>query len=534
MEGNLLLPFDLQTDEGQAFCRDLLIPPGHDEEANGGHPGDALLAHAEQLGAKLVILELGYIDQDYRDEFATFYAGCFADISSLCDRLLFFSDDYVEDITPETVSSLSGFLGYVVLRPLTHARIGRCVMSGPKGENLSLTCLHPSRVHLLGRQFQVSGVPFMQQTTEVTSCAQIAVWSVGRYMGVRHGLDRFSPAEVNDLATREYHLQRTMPTDGLAPESMSEALSAMGLGPLVYSPRAPRPGGDDEESILADHRDVVVRSLASAVPPVIVTEADEQGPYHAVSAVGVTWAEEARLPAPLTSVGCLAASFVVNDDARGPYSSLAFGGGLRVRELERVILPFPKKVYLKLEDAEEQVTALLSRRADPDHSALYATEAGQRFMSLLDDGRVLLNTYAIRSVEYKQRLLERVGSDKDWVRHYLYMSLPKWLVVSEFVILQEASAGEDPEATRTGVPAGILGEVVMDSTAHVHTPPFLAVHLPGLMVVHRSEPTDDSRGPEGQLVPATNRRWHVVDDDAHPLEATEMYRSCSWFGFGDE
>lgn len=522
MDDNYLLPFDLTKAEGQTLLRSLLIPTAHDAEEDGCHPGQALLDLLHEHGARFAILELGYVDQDYRDEFATFYAGCFADISSLCDRVLFFSDPYSDNVDLSVIEGLEGFLGYVVLRPLTHARIGRTVLAPAPGERQSLTCLAKSHVHLLGHRFEVCGVPFMQQTTEVTSCAQIAIWSAARYMGLKHGLQYYTPAEVNDLATKSLRLQRTMPTDGLPPEAMAEALAAMGLGPLVYSPRLvehDEAEDDDEAPDIEAHRDVVVRALASGFPPLIVIEEDEAEPYHAVTAIGVTWRDCLDTPTPLANVGALVDSFVVNDDLVGPYSRMEFGeDGVDETTLERVILPLPKKVYLKLEDAEVQVQALLGSTEAPEEAGLFGGNAGEGLKQLLAQGRLLLNTYAIGSIEYKRRLLERVGSERGFVRAYLDMRMPKMLVVCELVVLSVA-----------GQPAGVCGEVVMDSTAHVRTPPLIAVHLPGSVITSRSMPTDDT------LEPLTNRRWHVVDDVQLDLDDDDghYYASCSEYRFLD-
>jgi len=131
----------------------------------------------------------------------------------------------------------ASYIGFIVLRPIDLQRMGRTVLR-PLVENSDanfITCSATYFTHLLGQQFAVTGMPFIQQDTQVGVCAQASLWMSARYMSRRFNSREFLPAEINQFAKSHTAEGRLYPAEkGLTRTQMLDALQGMGLSATFY------------------------------------------------------------------------------------------------------------------------------------------------------------------------------------------------------------------------------------------------------------------------------------------------------------
>src|SRR3546814_9466748 len=87
-----------------------------------------------EIGAATIVVEERYIDRDYLEDYAAYYARCFADYGRICARLHFFREAFDEACFEGLVRRTepgdkirAGYLGFIVVKPLplTVIEIGR-------------------------------------------------------------------------------------------------------------------------------------------------------------------------------------------------------------------------------------------------------------------------------------------------------------------------------------------------------------------------------------------------------------------------
>ncbi len=169
------------------------------------------LRHALEAGAKSVLLQESVHDPDFLEEYEAFYCKQQKDVSRLCRRLHFFSlgtgkgnhpysTDELLDYIDQAAGTAKCYIGFVTLRPLRHAPVGASILrSLPKAP---VTCSDVFPVHIAGREFEVSGTPYLQQDNAVGACAQASIWVALRTLRKRVGNSAYSPAELTVAATK--------------------------------------------------------------------------------------------------------------------------------------------------------------------------------------------------------------------------------------------------------------------------------------------------------------------------------------------
>ena len=206
-----------------------------------------LRRYLDDLGAATVLEEPYYFDRDYLAEFAAFYSTSAAGYPNVCRRLHYFS---AEIDRPFIEAALGGdvaasetlqrtYLGFVVLRPIPGAPLGRTVLRWYPDRDRDTTprIISPSRrylAHVAGLRLQVDGLPWQQQDAAVGACATIALWS----MLCSSAHDGHHALPTTAAITRAAHQtaslgQRVFPSDGLTIEQLCEAIKEHGLQPVV-------------------------------------------------------------------------------------------------------------------------------------------------------------------------------------------------------------------------------------------------------------------------------------------------------------
>ncbi len=199
------------------------------------------------LGAATIVEETKYFDRDYLAEYANFYSTSAKGYENTCKRLHIFSDG---EITRETLVSLaagiketitklqSAYLGFVVIRPIPQAPLGRTVVrwyadAFPDTPRVT----SPSRdykTHLLGTELVVHGLAWQQQDTGVGACATIGIWTMlhSSAFDDHHAIP--TTAEITRSAHKTASLgSRVFPSTGLTIYQICESIKEQNLSPLI-------------------------------------------------------------------------------------------------------------------------------------------------------------------------------------------------------------------------------------------------------------------------------------------------------------
>jgi hypothetical protein len=391
----------------------------------------SVLIHAQSVGAQGAVLEYRYIDADWRSEHAKFYSGTYRRYASVAHRLHFFAEPLPEDAIerPDRVGFAElGYLGYVVIRPVTAAPVGRAVLVPPPTHDDAVICTATETVHLFGEELTVTGAPFMAQDAMLSRCAHASLWMVAYQQHHRFGGPRVLPAEIA-ASTGPAGLGRSLPSEGLDLYQMTAASQGVGLPPVVYD-LDDRPQGESLQRLAC-------RYLNSGLP-VIVT-ADE----HAFVLVGYQ-REDTDGPSGERI------EFIRHDDEYGPYQRVENFMFDRYRPWEFLFVPLPAKLYLPGEDAEAIGSTLLRAALAEDPS----TEAAE-IAARVANREVSFRSTALLSNSFKTELQARQVPEPI-ASMYRRLPLSRWIWVVEAVDRDARNHGRDC----------VLAEAVIDATDH--------------------------------------------------------------------
>ena len=307
-------------------------PPGMVEDVWPPVQLTYLSAYLEQIRCATVLIEDHYVDRDYVEDMAIFYARSLRAYPPYCQRMHFFSESFDKTRWRDLLVRANrgeaenirqwlqdAYLGFSVIRPLPGSPLGRTVVAtfgleAGSGLRREFGGTREYMVHLGGFELHVEGLAFQQQDQGVSACATIALWSAIHRVAPMEGLPAMTPAQITEAATR-YYLPggRALPSDGLAVNQLCEAIRAGGLAPIVIPTTSPE---IDRAQLLG--------YIRSGLAPVLAAETLSTGEGHAVCAVGV----KIGGVKPQTDVnlsyrdGATALEgLYLHDDRLGPYAS---------------------------------------------------------------------------------------------------------------------------------------------------------------------------------------------------------------------
>jgi len=288
--------------------------------------------HQHQFGAgATIVVERPYVDRHYLEEYTAYYARKLSPPSTHTSRLHVFRSEFtLADFLDMLKKSANGeqtivesdlndqYLGYVTVRPIPSAPIGRTVLAhyGVKPDR----CYDPASTrhvaHLCGLTLQVTSLPFQQQDRAVGACATTATWAALSRAARGAGRRAPTPFAVTSAATRHQVNDRDLPADGgLEIGQLTTAIRELGFSP--YTLKA------SEQSFAAFAFTLKIY-LRSGVPAVLYLS-DNHGEYHAVTVAGYKCSadELLELPGPKEDDPVLKTSALtrlyVHDDRVGPY-----------------------------------------------------------------------------------------------------------------------------------------------------------------------------------------------------------------------
>lgn len=202
-----------------------------------------LAAYLDQIGASTIVVELEYVDADYLDDYASFYAKSFDRIPNRCRRLHFFGTLFDEDHLRKVINGAEdeevlrqGYLGFVVARPLPTAVIGRSALRtyASDGGRRRYPATRRYDVSLFGIRLSVESLAFQEQDTSLAACATVALWSCFQKTQDLFRSAAPTPVAITRAANRLLLAARPFPSRGLQIQQICNAIAVVGLDPEVY------------------------------------------------------------------------------------------------------------------------------------------------------------------------------------------------------------------------------------------------------------------------------------------------------------
>lgn len=258
-----------------------------------------LIDYFGDLGAASIVEEKNYFDRDYLAEFSAFYGISSKGYPNVCRRIHVFS----KSINRATIRSGAAgsekairllnesYLGFVVLRPIAAAPLGRTVVVWYPENNLSLPRVtQPARqycVHIAGITLHIRGLAWQQQDSGVGACATVGLWT----MLHSSAFDDHHAIPTTAQITRDAHStaslgSRVFPSKGLTIYQICEAIKANGLAPMVFEGDIT---GNNATGVVGFSRERFSAACASLIRsgyPVLVIGDLAGAGGHAVCAVG--------------------------------------------------------------------------------------------------------------------------------------------------------------------------------------------------------------------------------------------------------
>lgn len=200
--------------------------------------------YLQKINAATVIVEPEYIDKNFMEDYSRYYSRCFKNYSKKCERFHFFShkfdkeafDNWILDQDPDAVLQES-YLGFIVLRPLPDAQIGKVCLSvypHTEGKDRHFPMLKEYTAHLFGLELTVESIAFQEQDKAISACATAAIWSALHCQ--RH--DTFAVSSPFEITTNAKEIisdfsESSFPTKGLLPSQMGHAMKKEGFEPIL-------------------------------------------------------------------------------------------------------------------------------------------------------------------------------------------------------------------------------------------------------------------------------------------------------------
>jgi Papain-like cysteine protease AvrRpt2 len=302
------------------------------EKLGSSYAAQYLFEYLTAIQAKSAICEEHYVDRHYLDDFAQYYSRSFNAPVPYCQRLHFFSitcDEVNVFLDAACVSSQERnrieqvlcdyYLGFVVVRPLVGAKVGRTVLKTyPLNGLRRYTVSRSYRVHLAGLRFTVDGLAYQEQDQGTAVCASIALWSALQRVAYVSGHRTPTPSAITKAAKSPYPA-----SSGLNDSQMATALNSLGYLADLFVPAENR----------AQFRAKVVACLESQLPVILLLSQQQQtgaGEVTVGHAITVTGFQESKkivevptsvpgTPAVTLKSGSLEVVYV-HDDNLGPHA----------------------------------------------------------------------------------------------------------------------------------------------------------------------------------------------------------------------
>ena len=312
------------------------------------------------------LLETQYVDKDYRDIYYHYYSSKLQPFRRNCVRLSLFepifnnADEYFE-VKQEVLNE--AFRGYLVLRPLANAIIGRNAISVKAFQNQDMQiCRTVLKTTCLGRKLCVKAFPHASQDGEFMTCAETTAWSIMEYFGNKYPIySPLLPSKIKDTL-QPFASERLSPSEGLTIMQISTELEKHNISAKIYS-------RDNYKKNPAEFKRIFTCYVESGFPLAVSATSPAITGGHAMVCVGRQTMDKTK-PLSITTLQIGPQSidyylwndnvnnFVYNDDNRQPYKLVPFdkplegyNNGLDALQITHFVVPLHEKIMLTAEMA---------------------------------------------------------------------------------------------------------------------------------------------------------------------------------------
>lgn len=326
--GMVVVPADLRQVLLHCGCRD--------GQLDGKNQVAYLSHYLTAVGARTAVIERGYIDKDFLEDFARYYSRCFRGYPRICNRIHFFSveltaeavEQYILDgISPADVDLPSSYLGFVVVRPLPNTIIGRtCLVPYANDSERHYNALRHVRASFFGRDLNVRAMPFQEQDSAVAACATCALWSALSVTSALFAHPAYTPIGITEMSTDHgMSISRRTPNRGLCLVDVVYAIRRAGLVPECLDAR--NMGEGQKRSMILG---AVYAYLRLGLPVMLMGKryAGRDVAGHAVVINGYHFkveSDEVNGVAPKSLCAEYIDKLYVHDDQLGPYARAVVG-----------------------------------------------------------------------------------------------------------------------------------------------------------------------------------------------------------------
>lgn len=170
-----------------------------------------LKAYLRELGTRTLLVEQGYVDRDFLEDYAAYYVRCFRAYDRLTTRLHLFRMPFDQarfraillGTEADTTDLQDSYLGFIVVKPLPGIVIGRtCLRTYDDDDGRRwFPILRRYSANLFGIRLSVESLAYQEQDTVVAACATSALWSCLQGTGKLYQHAIPTPVEITRAAT---------------------------------------------------------------------------------------------------------------------------------------------------------------------------------------------------------------------------------------------------------------------------------------------------------------------------------------------
>ena len=371
-----------------------------------------------------VVIETPYIDKVYRNAFYNYFSSKLYLPSRDCMRLSFIETDSLSDkLNNENFERIrTGYKGFVILRPLSHAVIGRNVISKEAldtDQAQLAICRSSIPSSCLGIKTEAYGFPHSSQDGEMMTCAETTIWSIMEYFGNKYPeYTPIPPSEILEILKPTAY-ERQLPSNGLTFDQIASVFNHRGFGCKVYN-NADNPM----------FKEIMACYVESGIPVAVCLESEVDQEGHAVVAVGhkvvdrtdIASSNKVEIEGKSYYIwNNLVDEFVFNDDNLVPYTVAPFNEPTKGYtgsmswpnvKISNIIVPLNAKIYL---DAEKAIGA-----------ANYIVAC---YMDVRDQS--VIRTFLASSRSYRQYLMDNDDISAEAKDIYVKIPMPKFVWICE-------------------------------------------------------------------------------------------------------
>lgn len=199
------------------------------------------LGKADGISAEIIVVENKYLSKSYLIDYSNYYSTCFNDYERFCKRVHFFSNSFTESQFADAIKNedlkdseiWGGYLGYIVIKPLSGVTIGATILKTYVEDNVTgrhFPVTKDYSVNLFGKELNVVSLAFQEQDSVVGACASSALWSAFHKTSQLFQTPLPSPSDITKSAKNLFQSSgRTFPNGGLDHYQIGNAIESVGL-----------------------------------------------------------------------------------------------------------------------------------------------------------------------------------------------------------------------------------------------------------------------------------------------------------------